>query len=199
MVQKLETLQETPSQTAGPYIHIGAVPSYAGLNGVYGVELGAAPYSEGAKGEVIEISGVIKDGAGWVMRDALFETWQADAEGCYPGQPDADPHVSGWSRVCADPETGKWMLRTIKPGKTLNRNGSYQAPHIAIWIVARGINIGLLTRIYFSDEDNSKDPVLSRIEHRHRVETLIAQKQAESVYHFDICLQGEGETVFLDM
>jgi protocatechuate 3,4-dioxygenase alpha subunit len=35
-----------------------------------------------------------------------------------------------------------------------------QAPHIALWIVARGINIGLQTRIYFEDEDNSADPLL---------------------------------------
>ena len=40
------------------------------------------------------------------------------------------------------------------------------APHINFWIVARGINIGLHTRMYFSDEAeaNAKDPVLRMIE-----------------------------------
>ena len=73
------------------------------------------------------------------------------------------------------------------------------APHISLWIVARGINIGLSTRIYFDDEDNSEDPLLKRIEQRQRVETLIAKHQGDGEYRFDIRLRGEGETVFLDM
>ena len=74
-----------------------------------------------------------------------------------------------------------------------------QAPHIELWIVARGINIGLQTRIYFEDEDNAADPLLARIEQRPRVETLIAKKTGEGRYRFDIRLQGEKETVFLDL
>ena len=79
------------------------------------------------------------------------------------------------------------------------RDGRQQSPHINLWIVARGINIGLQTRIYFEDEDNSADPLLSRIEQRPRADTLIAKKIAEGRYRFDIRLQGEGETVFLDV
>ena len=41
--------------------------------------------------------------------------------------------------------------------------------------------------------------MLSRIEQRNRVETLIARKTGDGEYRFDIRLQGEGETVFLDM
>ena len=74
-----------------------------------------------------------------------------------------------------------------------------QAPHIALWIVGRGINTGLQTRIYFADEDNAGDPVLSRIEQRPRIETLLAQPLGDGHYRFDIRLQGAGETVFLDM
>ena len=73
------------------------------------------------------------------------------------------------------------------------------APHISLWIVARGINIGLNTRMYFPDTDNSADPLLTRIEHQNRVPTLIAEKEADGVYRFDIYLQGEKETVFLDV
>lgn len=199
MVQKLDTLPETPSQTAGPFVHIGTVPTYAGLGGIYGLEIGGATYEDGAKGQLIEISGTIVDGAGAVLRDAMFEVWQADANGKYPGEEGADPKVSGWARVCADAESGEWTLRTVKPGKTPARSGGQQAPHIAIWIVARGINMGLQSRIYFDDEDNASDPVLSRIEHRHRVETLIAKKSGDGRYAFDIRLQGDNETVFFDM
>jgi protocatechuate 3,4-dioxygenase alpha subunit len=40
---------------------------------------------------------------------------------------------------------------------------------------------------------------LARIEQRNRVSTLIARKTGEGSYRFDIRLQGEGETVFLDI
>ena len=81
------------------------------------------------------------------------------------------------------------------------------APHINAWIVARGINIGLNTRIYFSDEAeaNAQDAVLNLIEWEQRRKPLVAERQAKkakdgvAVYRFDIRLQGEGETVFFDV
>ena len=78
------------------------------------------------------------------------------------------------------------------------------APHINVWIVARGINIGLNTRMYFSDEEaaNAADPVLNLIEQESRRPTLIAQRQlrdGKPVYVFDINLQGPNETVFFDI
>jgi protocatechuate 3,4-dioxygenase alpha subunit len=78
------------------------------------------------------------------------------------------------------------------------------APHISLWIVARGINIGLHTRMYFRDEAeaNAKDPVLNLIEWEVRRKTLIAPRQVRDgrvVYRFDIRLQGDDETVFFDV
>lgn len=194
MVQPLDNLRETPSQTAGPYVHIGCIPTFAGLGAVYPQDLGKFAIEDGAKGQIITISGSIYDGAGWAFRDAMFESWQCDAAGLFPGQDGADPNVNGFCRFAADGETGEFTLRTVKPGRV-----DGQAPHIALWIVARGINTGLQTRIYFADEDNDGDPVLSRIEQRHRVETLIAKKTGDAAYRFDIHLQGQKETVFLDM
>ena len=199
MVQPLDIHQETPSQTAGPYVHIGLMPSFAGIPDVYENQLGESPIADGAKGEVIEIVGSIYDGTGWAMRDALFESWQADASGKFAGQDGADPNVSGYCRFAADGETGEYTLKTVKPGSIAGRGGQVHAPHISLWIVARGINIGLQTRIYFEDEDNSTDPLLNRIEQRQRVDTLIAKKTADGKYRFDVRLQGEGETVFLDI
>ncbi len=199
MVQRLDTLVETPSQTAGPYVHIGCIPTFAGVEGIYPEDLGLSPIQEGAKGEVITITGSIYDGTGWAMRDAMVESWQADAAGIYPGQEGADPKVTGWCRFAADKDSGEFTLRTVKPGAVTNRDGKVMAPHISLWIVARGINIGLSTRIYFEDEDNSADPILARIEQRPRVHTLIAKKEGAGAYRFDIRLQGEGETVFLDL
>jgi len=199
MPQSLTTLTETASQTAGPYVHIGCIPTFTGIEGVYPEDLGKSPIRDGAKGQIITITGSVYDGTGWALRDAMMESWQADASGLYPGLPGADPAVPGFCRFAADGKTGEFTLRTVKPGRVPLRQGGHQAPHIAIWIVARGINIGLNTRIYFEDEDNSADPLLARIEQRPRVDTLIAKKTGPGAYRWDIRLQGPGETVFLDM
>lgn len=199
MVQSLNMLVETPSQTAGPYVHIGCIPTFAGIEGVYSEDLGLSPISEGAKGDIITITGSIYDGTGWAMRDAMFESWQADATGRYPGQDGADPAVSGFCRFATDKDTGEYTLKTVKPGSVLDRTGRRMAPHVSLWIVARGINIGLQTRIYFEDEQNHDDPLLARIEQRPRVDTLIAEKTGDGRYRFDVRLQGDRETVFLDI
>jgi protocatechuate 3,4-dioxygenase alpha subunit len=199
MVQKLDTLPETPSQTAGPYVHIGTIPTFAGLAGIYPEDLGLSPIADGAKGEIITITGSVFDGTGWALRDAMLESWQADAQGRWPGSDGADPKVGGFCRFAADKDSGEFVLRTVKPGATKGRGGTTQSPHIALWIVARGINIGLQTRLYFDDEDNAADPVLGKIELRPRVDTLIAKKTGPGAYRFDIRLQGAGETVFFDM
>ncbi|MDG2403743.1 MAG: protocatechuate 3,4-dioxygenase subunit alpha, partial [Paracoccaceae bacterium] len=72
-----------------------------------------------------------------------------------------------------------------------------QSPHISVWIVARGINLGLHTRLYFPDEDNRDDPVLALLDQARRT-TLIAVQKSDA-YVFDIYLQGEAETVFFDV
>jgi len=78
------------------------------------------------------------------------------------------------------------------------------APHVNVWLAARGINIGLNTRLYFADEAdaNAEDPVLNMIEPAARRETLLARREERDgavVYVFDIRLQGERETVFFDI
>lgn len=199
MTQSLDMLIETPSQTGGPYVHIGCIPTFAGVEGIYPQDLGLSPVGDGAEGEIITVTGSVFDGTGWAMRDAMMESWQADARGRYPGQDGADPKVSGFCRFAADKDSGEYTLRTVKPGPVTNRDGSVMAPHISLWIVARGINIGLNTRIYFEDEDNSADPLLARIEQRPRVDTLIAKKTGDGTYRFDVHIQGPQETVFLDL
>ena len=149
------------------------------------------------------------DGTGSPVRDVLIEVWQANAAGIYPHPADpraseVEPGFRGWGRVISDFDTGLWAFDTVKPGLVPGRNGRPMAPHLNLWIVARGINIGLNTRMYFADEAeaNAKDPVLNLIEHADRRPTLIAAREmrdGKPVYRFDIRLQGEGETVFLDI
>jgi protocatechuate 3,4-dioxygenase alpha subunit len=209
MVQSLDRLRESPSQTAGPYIHIGATPNHAGI-AMYGAggDLGRTLVSPGAKGERIIVKGHVIDGGGAPLKDALIEIWQADANGLYNSPAEkrglADPAFTGWGRQPTDGATGQYRFETIKPGRAPFVDGRLMAPHVTLWIVARGINLGLHTRMYFSDEEaaNAQCPVLARIEHRDRVATLIAPRSEEGgqpVYTFDIRLQGENETVFFDI
>jgi protocatechuate 3,4-dioxygenase alpha subunit len=205
MVQPLNYLKESPSQTAGPYVHIGCTPNFVGIHGVYENDLGSGPLvNDRIRGERITVRGFVYDGAGMALKDALVEIWQADADGFYNSPSEtrgtADPNFFGWGRCPGDMSTGEFVFETIKPGRVPFRDGRMMAPHISFWIVARGINIGLNTRMYFSDEDeaNAGDPLLSRIEHRMRVPTLIGRRDGDTVT-FDIHLQGEKETIFFDV
>ncbi|MBN9306568.1 MAG: protocatechuate 3,4-dioxygenase subunit alpha [Devosia sp. 67-54] len=204
MPQALDTLKETPSQTAGPYVHIGLMPNFVGIHGAHAEDLGGRMLNDKAKGQRIAIEGHVFDGTGEPLRDCVIEIWQADAAGLYPSPSEtrgtADPNFAGWGRAAADPQSGLYRFETIKPGRVPFPDGRLQGPHVSLWIVARGINLGLNTRMYFSDEAeaNAADPILLRIEHRTRVPTLIGTRTGDS-YRFDIHLQGPDETVFFDI
>lgn len=204
MFQSLNRLKESPSQTAGPYVHIGLTPNFAEITGVYPDDLGTSMVNDRTKGERITITGRVLDGTGTPLKDALVEIWQADADGLYNSPSEmrgsADANFTGWGRCPSGMDNGVFRFETIKPGRVPYPDGRMQAPHVTLWIVARGINIGLQTRMYFPDEEaaNGEDPILGRVEHRIRVGTLIAQK-VEGGYSFDVHLQGDKETVFFDI
>ena len=200
-------LKETPSQTAGPYVHIGLAPGAAGFD-IYEKEIGWDIAGPNAAGERIRVEGLVIDGTGSPVKDVLLEAWQANSEGIYAHPEDGRPvedGFRGWGRVITDFETGEWGFDTVKPGRVQGRNVGLMAPHINLWIVARGINIGLHTRMYFDDEveANAEDPVIRLIEWENRRKTLIAkrsERDGQIVYRFDIRLQGsEDETVFFDL
>jgi protocatechuate 3,4-dioxygenase alpha subunit len=208
MTQPLGYLRESPSQTAGPYVHIGLAPGAAGFR-IFERELGTDIAGPNASGTRIRVEGYVYDGLGAPLKDVLIEVWQANAAGVYPHPSDrraaeVEDGFRGWGRVISDFDTGLYAFETVKPGSVPGRGGRRMAPHINLWIVARGINIGLSTRMYFGDEAeaNASDPVLNLIEHVDRRPTLIAAREdrdGRALYRFDICLQGPGETVFLDI
>lgn len=208
MLNQLNTLRETASQTAGPYVHIGLAPHAAGFD-IFEKNFSNVLAGPQARGERIVIEGRVIDGSGTPLRDVLVEIWQANADGRYQHPADRqdkplDPAFQGWGRACSDFESGLYRFETIKPGAVEGRNGRLMAPHVNFWIVARGINIGLNTRMYFGDETaaNAADPVLNLIEWEVRRKTLIAERSerdGRTVYRFDIRIQGEAETVFFDV
>ncbi|MBI1243878.1 MAG: protocatechuate 3,4-dioxygenase subunit alpha [Alphaproteobacteria bacterium] len=190
----VEPLKETPSQTAGPYVHIGTWPSAAGLP-IRTQEKPNVMVGAGARGERIRIEGLIYDGAGSIVTDAMLELWHADADGKFPGH---------FGRTITDLKTGEWFFETVKPGATKLGDGRPEAPFGTIVIFARGINIHLQTRVYFSDEEkaNAADPALKAVAEPKLQKTLIAartSRNGQTVYRFDIRLQGDDETVFFDI
>ncbi|MDB2407732.1 protocatechuate 3,4-dioxygenase subunit alpha [Jannaschia sp.] len=194
MVQSLSTLKESASQTAGPYVHIGLAPGAAGFD-IYREELGHDIAGPNATGRRITVTGMVTDGTGAPVKDVLIEVWQANADGTYPGTGPVEDGFRGWGRVVSDFETGIFTFETVKPGGV-----DGMAPHLSLWLVSRGINIGLNTRMYFADETdaNAADPILSLIEQTDRRATLLARPDGDT-YRFDIRLQGDEETVFLDI
>lgn len=178
-------LKESPSQTAGPYVHIGCLPVSAGLEprGM-GPELGGQMITGAPDGVPITLELSVLDGANDPVKDALIEIWQAGPEGGFG----VTPGFQNWGRQGADLTTGIARFETLKPGGA--------SPHILVWIAARGINLALCTRIYFPDEDNSADPAFRLA--GDRADTLLAEKTANGYVHV-IRLQGDGETVFFDI
>ena len=169
----------TSSQTIGPYWHLLEDKEWADLTRF------------GAEGEKIRLIGTITDGDGLPVSDACVELWQADP----PGTED----FVGWGRCGSDAE-GNFHFVTLKPGPVPGRGNQLQAPHFALTLFARGLLKGLVTRAYFDGEKlNETDPLLSSIEDARRRDTLIARRVDPATWRLDIRLQGDGETVFLDV
>jgi protocatechuate 3,4-dioxygenase, alpha subunit len=185
----------TPAQTAGPFLHIG---------------MAEAPWPDGpdvvppGNPGAILISGTVRDGNGDPVPDALVETWQSDAAGRFEhpddprGPAPSEPHgFRGFGRAATN-ETGRYQIRTVKPGPLPAPEGGQEAPHIDVSVFARGLLDRLVTRIYFPDEEqtNAADPLLRSIDDVARRRTLVAVPDGDGL-RFDIWLQGEHETVFL--
>jgi protocatechuate 3,4-dioxygenase alpha subunit len=169
----------TPSQTVGPFFAFGL------------------PYGDGPRvvpewhADAIRIHGVVLDGAGEPVPDALLEIWQAGPDGRAPVAEGAlvrDGHdFAGFGR-CPTDGAGHYWFSTLKPGGP--------APHVAVTLFARGLLKQVITRIYFPGEaGNDTDPVLSAVPAGRR-DTLVAVRDGDRSYRFDVRLQGDGETVF---
>jgi protocatechuate 3,4-dioxygenase, alpha subunit len=184
-----------PSQTVGPYFHLGcADPRWL-----------SCPAGPKAKGERVRLVCRVLDGEGVPVTDAMIEIWQADWEGKYhhPEDPRAkagDPDCPGFARSATD-ERGISVFDTIRPGRVPGNNGSWQAPHLNVSLFARGVMKRLATRIYFAEDPaNPQDPVLALVPEERR-KTLMAKPDPQPGGHwrFDLRLCGEEETVFFDV
>jgi protocatechuate 3,4-dioxygenase alpha subunit len=150
-------LTPTAGQTVGPFFHY-ALP-YPGDSEL--VPSGRA--------DAIRLHGLVLDGAGDPVPDALLEVWQADAGG-----------------------------RVVQEPGSLRPDGFTGAvPFFAITVFARGLLNRLFTRAYVPEDAEAlaATPLLAGLDEDRR-KTLVATADAQG-YRFDVRLQGEGETVFL--
>jgi len=193
--------RETPSQTVGPYFAIGLTPQVFARRPIATQFL----RSPDTPGEPIRLLGRVLDGARAPVEDAMIEIWQADAEGNYPGEHHPErvdrPAFRGFGRAGTN-TNGEYFFETIKPGRVPGPGNLLQAPHLNVAVFSRGMLTHAFTRVYFDDEDeiNRIDPILELVELDRRP-TLIAHGESGltgKVYRFDIHLQGQHETVFID-
>lgn len=187
------TLRPTASQTVGPFFIIG-LPHDA-----------LAELVPPDDPDAIRLGGVVLDGAGEPVDDALIEIWQASRAGRYAHPEDTREEIpledgfDGFGR-CATDQNGFYGFVTVKPGPVPAPEGGMQAPHIEMSVFARGLLKRLATRVYFPDETeaNEADPVLSSIEDPAERSTLVAQPEDGGV-RFDIHLQGDRQTTFFSV
>jgi protocatechuate 3,4-dioxygenase alpha subunit len=131
----------------------------------------------GATGPRVELLGRVLDGDGAPVTDACVEIWQAT--------PPASPDFVGWGRCATDPH-GAFRFVTLAPHPA--------APVLSVAVFARGLLRPLWTRVYLGEID---DLLLAALPPERRA-TLRA-RLADGRWHWDIRLQGDGETVFLEL
>jgi protocatechuate 3,4-dioxygenase, alpha subunit len=188
-------LTPTPSQTVGPYLHLGLTD----LRSV------ACVAGKATSGQRIHLTYRVLDGEDVPVPDAMIELWQADADGRYNNSEQETRATSavgfcGYGRL-ATAEDGSCTFETVKPGRVPYVDGSLQAPHINVSVLGRGILKRLSTRTYFAgDPANAEDPVLALVPESRR-STLLALPDGDrpDSWIVEIRLRGEGETVFFDV
>lgn len=172
----------TPGQTVGPFFHY-ALP-YPQDNQLVGI---------GTQG-AIELHGVVYDGAGQPIPDALLELWQPDPAGHIvqrPGSLHRDGWTfTGWGRAATD-NTGHYSFTTLAPGPT----AAHVPAYFGLTIFARGLLHRLFTRAYLPMSESTFDALLPEVDPARR-RTLICAAEATG-YRFDVHLQGHQETAFL--
>lgn len=178
-------LTATPGQTVGPFYGY-ALPFERGHELV-------PPGTPGA----IRLTGVVADGDGRPVPDALLEIWQADADGNVPtaaGSLRRDGWTfTGWGRAGTD-DAGHYCFTTVVPGPT----APGQAAFVMVTVFARGLLNRVFTRAYVPSDALAADPLLASLPAERR-ETLIATPDEHGL-RFDIQLQSSPttpETVFL--
>ena len=135
----------------------------------------------------VTISGIVRDGDGAPISDAILEAW-------LPGSVAAEQAsaLPGFRRV---PSADDGSFQFTVSRAAFNNAGE---PAMLVTIFARGLVKHQFTAVFLEDDVGlSNSPLLQQVPEARRA-TLIASKLGPTAYAWDICLQGEQETVFID-
>lgn len=194
LVQEAKFLPRTPSEELGPMYPVGK-PDDRGTDLVRSPTTG-----KDVDGQVLYLSGRVKDLTGAPVAGAEVEVWHADPHGRYPHPCDLnpaplDPSFSGWARVTTDAE-GRYSLRSTKPGPyPTSTPGWWRPPHVHFQVSTPSDR--LITQMYFPGEElNDQDELLTRhkrLKQDDRVTARPAEKKAGMepdalVLEFDVVL-----------
>jgi protocatechuate 3,4-dioxygenase beta subunit len=186
-----DALRPTPQETLGPYFPVRTPPDHSfDLTHVAG-------RAGRAKGQTIELSGLVLRVDGSPVPNARIEIWQANAAGRYTNPVDKNPapldlNFKGVALLRADAH-GAYRIRTIKPGPYPDPAGGMRTPHIHFDVTAHDYR--LVTQMYFPGEPlNEKDILIATMAGRARDVALATCKVIEGPaagilgYRWDIVL-----------
>ena len=173
----LAALQPTPRQTQGPFY-----PRPADLyddrdNDLVKIE----GVVKQAGGEILHLSGQVKDRKGNILRNARVEIWQCDVNGRYLHGRDwsltrrRDAAFQGYGETRTD-DGGMFRFRTIKPVPYPGRT-----PHIHAKIHHPQSGSVLTTQFYIAgDKGNSRDGLFLRLANSERKSLSMDLQKADN-------------------
>ncbi len=175
----------TPTMTKGPYF-----PDHDQLDKDANL-LQVNGRSGKAQGEVIFVSGTIRDIYGNPIGGAVIDMWQANKWGRYDHEDDPnpaplDPNFQGWAKLMTASD-GKYNIMTVKPG-AYPQGSSWRAPHLHFRVRKRGYEeIG--TQMFFKGEPlNDDDGLLLAVRPKYRRDLLVVDF-GSGIGKFDLVLQ----------
>ena len=168
----------SPSQTIGPFSHEGWA---------WGVDASAACAALLAGTPTLSLSGIVRDGAGDVIDDAMIECWSPTSAAVEDALA-----VPGFRRAPTGLD-GRYEF-------TLSRVAALPAgePVAYITVIARGLVLHQFSAVFLEDDPGLAESALLAQVPPSRRATLVARKTGDNAYTWDIAMQGENETVFFD-
>jgi protocatechuate 3,4-dioxygenase alpha subunit len=165
----------TTSQTIGPFSHEAWR---------WGVDATAKVDSDVP---TITISGVIRDGDGKAIDDAVIEAWLPEAAAA-----EKRHAIPGFRRVPSD-DAGAYRFEVSMPAPATQGK-----PVMFVTVFARGLVKHQFCAVFLADDPGlAQSEILNQVPAARRA-TLIAEKLGEREYRWDIWMQTEKETVFFD-
>jgi protocatechuate 3,4-dioxygenase alpha subunit len=167
--------QITTSQTVGPFPH----EAWA-----WAVNATATVASTA---KTVTISGTIYDGDGTPISDAWIEAWTPHGAAAEQASP-----MPGFRRIPSNDNGG--FTATV----SLSDKAAAGEPVMYVTVFARGLIKHQFTAVFLDDDSSLQQSAILHQVPVERRDTLIAKKQSDGHYQWDIWMQTVKETVFFD-